>query len=294
MQARAGVRERAEQLGRRMIRSTMPDQHRQFFEQLPFLLLGSVDPHGDVWATPLVGRPGFVYSPDERTLRVRAQLEEPATLSAGSALGVLGIELPTRRRNRVNGHVQSVDAHGFTLAVDQSFGNCNMYINARTPQPVVRERGEPTRVAAQLGDELAAWIRQSDTAFIASASSACPHGTPSEGVDVSHRGGVAGFVKVEQRAGKSVLTMPDYAGNNAFNTLGNVESYPRVGLSFPNFERGDWLALTGSAELVWDADEVARFPRAQRLLRITVARGLVLPGRLPFAWTQPVLAPQLA
>jgi uncharacterized protein len=279
VQTRAGVRDRAEQMGRKMIRAFLPDQHRQFFEQLPFVLAGTVDRAGAVWASVLTGRPGFVYTPDEHTVRVRAKL----ALEVGQAIGILGIELPTRRRNRVNGHVASVDAQGFTLSVDQSFGNCPQYITARVPRLVPRAASERVRVGAQLSEELVAWIRVSDTAFIASASSAEPHGETREGVDVSHRGGEPGFVEVSSDGAATVLTLPDYAGNNAFNTLGNLQQYPRVGLSFPSFERADWLALSGRAELVWDAEEVARYPHAKRLVRMTVEQGYVQPGGFPFA-----------
>ena len=43
LQSRAGVREKLEQVGRRVIRDHIPDQHRAFYETLPFLLVGSVD-----------------------------------------------------------------------------------------------------------------------------------------------------------------------------------------------------------------------------------------------------------
>jgi hypothetical protein len=285
VQMRAGVRERAEALGRKMIRPFMPDQHRQFFEQLPFVLVGSVDREGKVWASALAGR---VFTPDERTVRVHVRLHEddPLWLEPGRALGMLGIELPTRRRNRVNGRVVSVDASGFTLHVEQSFGNCPMYINARTPRSVQPREGASERVGALLPERLEAWIRASDTAFIASAADR----NGDEGVDVSHRGGNPGFVRVERVDGATVLTMPDFSGNNSFNTLGNIVRYPHAGLSFPDFASGDWLALSCRAELIWGD---GGFEGAQRIVRLTVHEGRVLPARLPFAWTEREPARQL-
>jgi predicted pyridoxine 5'-phosphate oxidase superfamily flavin-nucleotide-binding protein len=52
-------------------------------------------------------------------------------LTLGAQLGFLGIELHTRRRNRVNGHVVAADAVGFSVEVDQSVGNCPQYIQGR-------------------------------------------------------------------------------------------------------------------------------------------------------------------
>lgn len=72
MQERAGARERMAQLGPRVIRDYMPQQHRDFFAQLPFMLLATVDAQGDPWASVLEGPPGFAHSPDERTLRLDA------------------------------------------------------------------------------------------------------------------------------------------------------------------------------------------------------------------------------
>ena len=53
-------------------------------------------------------------------------------LKAGSAVGLLGIEPHSRRRNRLNGTVQAVDGTGLLVGVDQAFGNCPQYIQTRT------------------------------------------------------------------------------------------------------------------------------------------------------------------
>src|SRR5690349_9379144 len=107
MQERAGVREKIEAYGQRAIRDYMPEQHRTFFAQLPFIVVGSVDAQRRPWASLLVGAPGFVHSPDERTLVVGARPQEAdplaSSLAVGASLALLGIELPTRRRNRANG-----------------------------------------------------------------------------------------------------------------------------------------------------------------------------------------------
>ena len=57
----------------------MPEQHQQFFEQLPFMLVGSVDAAGRPWASVLVGRPGFVQAPDAKRLDIRTRARSPAT-----------------------------------------------------------------------------------------------------------------------------------------------------------------------------------------------------------------------
>jgi hypothetical protein len=51
--------------------------------------------------------------------------------------------------------------------------------------------------------------------------------------------------------GPGSLAFPDYPGNNMFNTLGNLERYPRAGLLFLDFETGSTLQLVGRAILDW-------------------------------------------
>lgn len=305
-QERAGLRERTERQGRRMIRDAMPEQHRLFFAQLPFLLVGALDAAGRPWATLAAGRPGFVASPDPRSLLVAARpLGEAALgldLAPGAPLGLLGIELATRRRNRLNGRVLASRPDGFAVRVEQSFGNCPQYIQARLP---LSEPPAAARAAGREGASLSAAARAvvaaADTLFLATASpGARGGGDPREGLDLSHRGGRPGFVVLAEAAdGGTLLTLPDYRGNFAFNSFGNLEREPRAGLLLPDFASGDLLLLAGAGEVLWESEpanraEIARFPGAQRLLRFRVAQGLWIERGLPAAWTSPLEAPQLA
>ncbi|AGP40313.1 pyridoxamine 5'-phosphate oxidase family protein [Sorangium cellulosum] len=303
VQERAGARERAEKAGRRIIRDFMPDQHRELFAKLPSLLVGSLDARGRPWASLLVGRPGFIASPDPRTLAVntRPLPGDPlaAHLAAGAPVGLLGIQLETRRRNRMNGTIVEARDGGFVVEVGQSFGNCPQYIQAREPV-FVREPGAaaaPPAAQAEgpvLSAGAAALIRRADTFFIATAAPAARGGGAIEGADVSHRGGKPGFVRVTEEDGRSALTAPDFAGNSAFNTLGNLALNPRAGLLFVDFASGGVLSLTGEAEVLWDGAELAAFAGAQRLLRFRVAEGVWTDDAVPLRWSAPVAAPQLA
>ncbi|MFM2043070.1 MAG: hypothetical protein RLY86_1646 [Pseudomonadota bacterium] len=302
LQERTGVRDRVEQMGRRVIRDHMPDQHREFFAQLPFLVVGSLDGRRRPWASLLVGEPGFATSPDPRLLRVRAQAlpGDPLgeALAAGAPLGLLGIQLETRRRNRLNGTVTAVGPDGFDLAVGQSFGNCPQYIQVRqhrfagggeqtTPTP-------PVPVGPRLEGQALALVQGADTFFIASAAPDARGGDAVAGVDVSHRGGRPGFVRVTEEDGVSILTSPDFIGNFHFNTFGNLALNPAAGLVFADFTTGDVLTLTGTAEVVWDGPELAAFTGAERLLRFRVAEGRWLAGALPLRWGPVEPSPLLA
>jgi predicted pyridoxine 5'-phosphate oxidase superfamily flavin-nucleotide-binding protein len=292
VQARAGMRERIEQVGQRFVRKFMPEQHRAFFEELPMLLVGSLDPQGRPWASALAGLPGFITSPDPSMLSVEAQPFEsdPLTLnlSVGAPVGLLGIQLETRRRNRANGRITRLDPGGFAMQVEQSFGNCPKYIQLRQPVWV----GHDGKLAASRPEEARlsplalGLIHRSDTFFIATASADAVRGGPGEGVDISHRGGPPGFVDVQERAGRTVLFVPDYLGNFMFNSLGNIVANPSAGLLFIDFASGDELLLTGRSEVLWEPEQVAHYPGAQRLLRFGVEEGRWLEGALSLRWSE--------
>src|SRR5271167_1251352 len=106
MQQRVGAVETMDDLGRRYIRNYLTEQHRDFFPQLPFAVLGAVDPEGAVWATLRAGAPGFLVAPDPANLAVAVARDatDPAErgMEDGDGIALLGIQLSTRRRNRLN------------------------------------------------------------------------------------------------------------------------------------------------------------------------------------------------
>lgn len=290
VQERLGLREAVESFGRRVVRDFMPEQHRDFFSQLPFIAVGSVDSEGRPWASLLTGRPGFIASPDPRRILIKAApiAGDPLAegLGEGRSLGMLGLDFATRRRNRVNVRVTSSRDGVLDLAVEQSFGNCPQYIQTRGFS-FASEPGSPiaAEVArfARLDEEARAMITAADTLFVASAYEAGDD-RRREGADVSHRGGQPGFVKIEQKPGGDTLTIPDFSGNQHFNTLGNFLLNPRAGVTFVDFESGDLLMLSGEVEIIWEGPEVEAFRGAERAWRFTVTQGLRLKGALPLRW----------
>lgn len=293
VQAVYGMRDRIERSGRRMIRQFMPDQHRELFAELPFVIIGSLDAGRRPWASMLAGPPGFLRSPDPHTLEIAAAPVPGdvlgAHLAAGAPVGLLGIQLETRRRNRMNGTVDAPGPGGFAVRVRQSFGNCPQHIHPRAPvtlaEPIAA--GTPRPEGPRLSAAATALITGADTFFIASASPAADtHGDePAEGVDVSHRGGQPGFVRVAEEAGQTVLTWPDFSGNFLFNTLGNLVVNPRAGVLFVDFASGGLLSLTGDTEVVWEGPEVEAIEDAERLLRLRVTGGVWIEHAVPLRWS---------
>jgi len=272
-QARAGESSRGAG-----IRDFMPDQHRDFFALLPYLFVAGRDAEGKPIATILAGPEGFVASPAPQALTIAALPApgDPAdgALSAGASIGLLGLDLRTRRRNRVNGIISERNGDGLKVAVSQSFGNCAKYIQLRQHEIVPASAGA-TEELGSLDTATSALVAQADTLFIASGSDS--------GLDISHRGGKPGFVRIEGDR----LTVPDFAGNSYFNTFGNLLREPETSLLFLDFARGDLLQLQGVAEIVWGGPELAGLDGARRLMHIEVTRTWRRKAALPLRWTEP-------
>ena len=117
-----------------------------------------------------------------------------------------------------------------------------------------------------------------------------PHGGERRTVDVSHRGGKPGFVRVGD---DGTLTIPDFVGNFLFNTLGNLLLNPRAGVVIADFGTGDMLFLSGITEIVWNGPEVASFAGAQRLWRLRPVAGFGLRAALPLRAELEELSPNL-
>ncbi|MBJ9975876.1 pyridoxamine 5'-phosphate oxidase family protein [Pseudomonas sp. S75] len=281
LQRSVGALERMVSIGRTQLsRNAMPDQHRRFYAQLPFVVLGSVDRSGDPWATLRVGEPGFMQAPEPRRLVLRLPCEpaDPAQegLQEGEGIGLLGIELHTRRRNRLNGTIRDMSATGFAIEPNQCYGNCPRYIHRRTCEPWPRSPGTPIH-STTLSPQDHSLIVDADTFYVASY-------VESEGtrqVDVSHRGGEPGFVQVDP-CGR--LTIPDFNGNAFFNTLGNLLINPRAGLLFVDRAQGDLLQMSGRTEVLLDDPQIAGFVGAERLWRFYPERLVRRPGALSLRW----------
>jgi predicted pyridoxine 5'-phosphate oxidase superfamily flavin-nucleotide-binding protein len=263
------------------IRPFMPDQHRDFFAQLPYLFVSVPGQDGWPIATILSGAPGFVAAPTPVTLRVNALpgASDPAApgLVIGNEIGILGLDLATRRRNRANGRIAEVDRNGFVVSVAQSFGNCAQYIQTRTIHRHQDTADAGADVVAGLDASGRRLIAESDTFFVASRSRA--DAGRDGGLDVSHRGGRPGFVRVDGNA----LFIPDFKGNRFFNTLGNLLGDNRAGLLFVDFESGDLLQATGRVTIDWSSG-LTNPNGAQRSWRLDVSRSWWRRGALPITW----------
>lgn len=273
MQGTVGAVERMREVGRRVIRDYMPDQHRDFFQSLPFIVIGTVSADGLPYANIVTGEPGFMSTPDARTISLECgQLltsSAESGLKVGCSVAILGIELHTRRRNRVNGLITHVLGNTLTIAVEHSFGNCPKYIQLRevvVPSNSVNAISSTLVYSTELTVSQRTVINSADTMFVASYADILDSvGRVKRQVDVSHRGGKNGFIRVSS---DDTITIPDFVGNNFFNTLGNIILNPHAGLLFIDFSNGQILQVQGRAEVDISGTAVVDFRGAERVWKV--------------------------
>jgi predicted pyridoxine 5'-phosphate oxidase superfamily flavin-nucleotide-binding protein len=273
VQERAGVRAMAERIGRG-IYDRIPPAARGFLREQRWAVLGAADRDGRVWASPVSGEPGVLDAPDD--LRVHVFTLPPAgdplrsALAEGDEVGLIAIDLATRRRMRVNGTVGARADSGFDVWTSQVYSNCPKYISVREiVSTTAGANSAPAVDGDRLTPEQSALVEAADTFFVATL-------VPGRGADASHRGGPAGFVTVRD---ERTLSWPDFSGNTMFQTLGNIDADGRAGLLFVDFETGRTLQLSGRASIVW-----GDHPETDRAVEFRVDRVHDAPAGLPLRW----------
>lgn len=164
LQNQSGTHQSVMSYAPKVVRPYMPEQHREFYHDLPFFVAAARDANDNVWATLLLNHAliaagnkqdlnsnnkddttlGAIGSPDPVTLQLPTKLVPGDALQSsawgqrGMDVGLLGIYFSSARRNRVNGWIDTTTtataaASGGTMSmhVTQSFGNCPQYIASR-------------------------------------------------------------------------------------------------------------------------------------------------------------------
>jgi uncharacterized protein len=252
VQERAGERDSARRhgagIGSRIVPGALP-----FLARQRLIAVSIAGDDGLLWTSVWCGAPGFVHSRDGQRVGITASMMAPSPddpvrprAAVGRHIGILAIELESRRRLRINGTIEA-DSSELVVLVRESVGNCPKYIQRRQSHDVSPSASfaGPGRRGHALDDDTRELVERADTVFVGSLH-------PARGVDTSHRGGTPGFIEVVD---STKLRVPDYAGNSLFMTLGNFAIDSRASLAVVDFDRGRVLSLSGSAQLDFDADD---------------------------------------
>lgn len=162
------------------------------------------------------------------------------------------------------------------MLVEESLGNCPKYLNKKTIRPCVPS---PRLVSENtpLPREALELLNKADLFFLSS--------TNGEGMDVNHRGGPPGFIRlVSNKSDEDGVNLcyPEYSGNRFYQTLGNMHIRPLVGMVVPDFETGDVLYLTGETKILMGAAANRVLTHTKLAIRVHVTAARFVQSSLPF------------
>ena len=155
--------------------------------------------------------------------------------------------------------------------IDQSLGNCPKYLNQYEIHPVAIVRSKLLHTGPTLPEEGKALIAKSDMFFLSTITETDQ--------DVNHRGGPSGFVRV---ISSSEIIYPEYSGNRLYQSLGNLRLNPKIGIVFPDYETGDALYITGTADILIGKDAAGMLPGSNLAVKVTIDEARLVKAGLPF------------
>ncbi|KAJ3523199.1 hypothetical protein NMY22_g11545 [Coprinellus aureogranulatus] len=269
----------------RYIYSEMTDQQRIFHtSNLHFLPVVTLDKKGRPWSSVLTGSDGQIgwIKSVKPTKSSRLEMKPRVTVgdpfwdnvdpfreegSDGVLFAGIGVEVSTRRRNKLAGKILNLqrdeESRDVTLTahVYENTGNCPKYIVVRsvephiTTHPVVVHENLDLGPTDRLPADVVSFIHAADTIWFGSAFISSSSEFP------SHR-------RHQPPRWSSRL---DFSGNRFMSSLGNIEVTPVASVTIVDWDNGDILYLTGDAvNLVGeDAERVMPLQKALTELRVT-------------------------
>jgi hypothetical protein len=262
--------------------SSLSPAMKDFAEGRDFCVISFVDTNAQVSGRLLYGRLGeFAKAPDDHHLIIHPlnlTLDDLPLRKPGARswqLGIIFIEFKTRKRLCVHATGKWEETAGrLALEVTQFFFHCAKYIDptyriAQFASSGPREfAATEFAMAANHGgliQQLVDFLADQSVAFLCTVdrNGQCA---------VNHRGGKCGFISVNAIQDEACLLLPDYAGNGAFEAVGNIWETRRAAVFVPDPERGYGVCVSGSAKIfdgqVLQTEPFVRFSGAQRVLAI--------------------------
>jgi predicted pyridoxine 5'-phosphate oxidase superfamily flavin-nucleotide-binding protein len=283
----------------------LTEQAQAFIAEQVFCVIAGLGSHNELGGLLVMDKPDFVQMPDRHTclLQLDHQIEnspivrglrQSQRVGKVAQLGLFFICHPTRERLCVQGTAELIpsDSPSFwshfvprqktlvRLHVRQAFFHCSKYIRthiAGLTAPVDVSSGQHWQPQQILGcsqhsltEAMRAFIAQQVLCFLCTADQ--------EGqCAVNHRGGAPNFLLTlppNNASPGGTLLLPDYAGNGAFEAIGNILETRQAALVIPNYAAQLALCISGSAcvlELDDLPEEVTkRCAGAQRVVALSV------------------------
>ena len=285
-------------------------------QKFPLLAIGTLDEHGRPWTSLWGGDSGFSSPLGGGIVGVRTAVDinnDPVVKSLlggkggdgesfkaegeGQVVSGLAIDLMARKRVKIAGRFiagsfKAVDSDEdrpgtrgeadaqAVIRITESLGNCPKYLNKRliTPAPLDPEPQDPSPI---LSEEALDLLKKADMFFMSSSQAG-------KTMDTNHRGGPSGFARVisNSKEGAEII-WPEYSGNRLYQSLGNLMVTPQAGLTFPDYENGNVLYLTGKTEILVGADAASILPRSNLAVKLIVSEARFVFKGLAFRGSRP-------
>ena len=263
----------------------LTEQARDFIAQQAMCLMVGLDTDSQLDGVLLTGLPGFIEVPDPSTCllplecedRVAGLLSRLQTVLASRQKAWVSLFLichSTRQRLCIHGTVEelfratspllvsygSENRIRLLIRVREAFFHCSKYIRtqiagltvATSLSPQQQDTWRSLREQRQQGfsEELCRFLFQQVLCFLCTVNrdGRCA---------VNHRGGRRGFL-VPYPPGKDapagIVLLPDYAGNGAFEAIGNIFETQQAALIVPDYTAQLAVCLSGAAWVVEPKD----------------------------------------
>ncbi len=276
-------------------RAFLTEEAREFIAQQVMCIIVGPGPEWGPSALLLAGQPGFVELPDVYTCLIPiARRYETSfcvqgmrtVLASGGIprLALCFMQHVTRQRICVQGEVEilpesSSEVFRLRMHVSLAFFHCSRYIRTRVgglhvPADSSLSDNMSSRLAGQRGDRLSpdicAFLARQVLCYLCTIDRQGQHA-------VNHRGGAAGFLvtlEPDRLTPGGVILLPDYAGNGAFEAIGNILETGKVALLVPGYAEQLAWCIAGAAAVL-EPGQLPVFLRekcrgAQRIVAITV------------------------
>jgi ferredoxin-NADP reductase/predicted pyridoxine 5'-phosphate oxidase superfamily flavin-nucleotide-binding protein len=299
--------------------SSMLTPHAVFaLQQAPLLAVGTLDSQGYPWTSiwggsanfsePLgggiIGTRTIVDGVNDPVVEALVGKAEKGDMIRGEEKMVssLAIDLMSRKRMKlfgrmVAGTISEVDVEyaagtapiagapekqdqiQLITKIEQSLGNCPKYLNQYTIQPALVSSKLVSR-GSLLSTEAKAVVTNADMFFLSSSSG--------EDMDTNYRGGPPGFVRI---LSDTEIVYPEYSGNRLYQSLGNLLVNPKIGITFPAYETGDVLYITGTVDILMEKEATTLLPGSKLAVKIRVHEVRLVQGGLPFRGVRKLPSP---
>jgi hypothetical protein len=294
-------------------RPYLSEQAQAFMMQQAFCVLAGRGPHGELDGQLAMEKPGFVEIVDEqscllhlttslRTSLLFQGLEQASLAEEASPAALFFICHPTRERLCVHGTAQLLPERKAPIFwpfkrqnslcmrfnVEESFFHCSKYVRTRVAGltapalPCEDQQWHPQQLLnadqQSLSEEVRAFLSKQVLCFLCTVNQ--------EGrCAVNHRGGAAGFLLAfppDRVSSGGMVLLPDYAGNGAFEALGNILETGQATLVVPQYAAQMAVCIAGVAGIFEQAEFPAwlarKYQGAERAIAIAVQRVSVQHG----------------